>query len=291
MVIGGFAFRGRPGILEPSLSFFLLARLIQGAGVLGPTSLARRLVPLRRPGQCPERLCRRPDALPSIGIRRRRTCHRLLRLALCRFTNPLGGACLRLSHSFPGSGSGASDPRAEKKMSFWAHCSSDAAFRPAADDGLGPLRQKSVTIGTNRPLFRWTLSGVWSIGGSIPTPSYSLHEEDPERAKEALFCFPRKPNDRPSRISVREAVTSGVPPGGRPMTAIMARAASLQPASMIPRSGGWLGSFSAAPLAKRFRRGFYAGVALCRHGGVSLGVVKGSGKLEDGYFATACSGA
>ncbi|MGB0089852.1 MAG: hypothetical protein WBP80_10280, partial [Planifilum fulgidum] len=178
-----------------------------------------------------------------------------------------------------------------KKMSFWAHCSSDAAFRPAADDGLGPLRQKSVTIGTNRPLFRWTLSGVWSIGGSIPTPSYSLHEEDPERAKEALFCFPRKPNDRPSRISVREAVTSGVPPGGRPMTAIMARAASLQPASMIPRSGGWLGSFSAAPLAKRFRRGFYAGVALCRHGGVSLGVVKGSGKLEDGYFATACSGA
>src|SRR5690606_10425380 len=86
-------------------------------------------------------------------------------------------------------------------------------------------------------------------------------------------------------------VTSGVPPGGRPMTAIMARAASLQPASMIPRSGGWLGSFSAAPLAKRFRRGFYAGVALCRHGGVSLGVVKGSGKLEDGYFATACSGA
>jgi len=116
MVIGGFAFRGRPGILEPSLSFFLLARLIQGAGVLGPTSLARRLVPLRRPGQCPERLCRRPDALPSVGIRRRRTCHRLLRLALCRFTNPLGGACLRLSHSFPGSGSGASDPRAEKNV-------------------------------------------------------------------------------------------------------------------------------------------------------------------------------
>lgn len=62
-------------------------------------------------------------------------------------------------------------------------------------------------------------------------------------------------DDDPAPRYVKRSSQANTP--SRPAhDAFMARAASLQPASMIRRSGGWLASFIAAPLAKRFRRDY-----------------------------------